>query len=107
MGFGKRENLRGDLVQRLIPGDSLPFAGAARAAPLQRIVEPIGRIMQLRRLRAFGADEAGCSRVLAITHQSHHLSTSHNGDMAALLSASEANGVLLYRVIVRHRRSLS
>ena len=57
---------RGDVVERLVPGDALPLTPAPRPDPLQRMADALG-ILDLvqggRSLRAVAATAAGVLRV--------------------------------------------
>ena len=67
---------RGDLVQRLVPGDARELAGAFRSGAAQRIQQPLGMMDALGVARDLGADDAGRIGLL--------LRAAHPADAAAV-----------------------
>src|SRR5262249_52938118 len=63
--------LRGDLVQRLLPVDLLPLVGAARADALERVVEPVRVLVDLDAGGALDAELALCDGVLPVAVEPH------------------------------------
>ena len=57
------QQVRGDLVQRIVPADPPELAGALRAGALQREAQPLGVMVALLVARDLGADHAGGERV--------------------------------------------
>src|SRR5262249_48820911 len=58
--------LRRDLVERLLPADPLPAVLSALADPLQRVVEPVGVVVQLDARGALDAELPLRDGVLAV-----------------------------------------
>ena len=54
-----RIEARGDLVERLVPGDARELAGALRPGAAHRIEQPLGMMDALGVARDLGADDAG------------------------------------------------
>jgi hypothetical protein len=62
---------RGDVVERLVPGDAAPAAGAARAVAPQRIKQALRREGHVRRGLAFRTEVAAAQWVPAVAFHVH------------------------------------
>src|SRR5262245_56785631 len=60
------EDLLGDLVERLVPRDALPFAGALRPDAAHRVLQAVGVIDELRRRRTDRAEIAVILRAFGV-----------------------------------------
>ena len=86
------EHLLGDLVERLVPRDALPLAGAARPDAALRILQAVGVIDELRGRRADRAEIAVIQRTLGIALDLRELAVFdvHQRAAAAVAAAADA-----------------
>src|SRR5450756_1214636 len=71
------EHMLGNLVERLVPGDALPFAGLALALASQRIFQPILVVYKIGRHRPDRTQAAMIERRLAIALDLQPVSYTH------------------------------
>src|SRR5262245_35574492 len=89
-----------DVIERIVPGDPFPPAGAARAEASQRIFQAVGMINQIERHRSDRAEPAMIERRLRIAFNLNQLiildvKQHATAAMAAATDAFQHPGLLL------------
>src|SRR5450759_3768289 len=87
------EHTLGNLVERIVPGDALPFAGLAFAFAPQRIFEPIRVIYKIGRHRPDRTQAAMIERRLAIALDLHQYTVLDMQQDAAAAMATAADAL--------------
>ena len=87
-----RQHALGDLIERVVPGNALPFARAARPEAAQRVHEAVGMIDQIDGHRADGTETSMIERRGRIALDLDELAVAHvqQGAAAAVATAADA-----------------
>jgi len=82
-----------DVIQRVIPRDSFPFAGATLADPALRVDHPLGRIGYIQGGFALDAEETFAQRVFFVANESSDLAILDVNDHAAAYEAEPTSSI--------------
>ena len=87
------QNLFRDLVERLVPRDALPLAGAARPDTALRVFQAVGMVNELRGRRADRTEVAVIQRAFGIAFDFGELAVFDVHQRAAAAVAAAANAL--------------